>query len=146
MDADNIFNLFEDTEQTSNKVPEGLIESEYRKPDFFIGYFVGLVLRFQHSSDRMIGFLKQIYTGLDAQELSKKNKLLIYARAYESISQFDLENQEHIDALLKVDSKEFILACDKMIEELSQYEQYEKCAFLKNLKDFILFSQNKLPL
>jgi len=146
MDADNIFDLFNDSEKQSGepapKEPQGGLREDFVS----VNSFVRLILDVEATNRNMVIFLKQVYKGLDTEKLLKRNKLLIYAQAYQFISGFDFNNQEHVDALLDIDSEDFILACDKLIEVLSLYEQYEECAFLKNLKDFITFSQNKLPL
>jgi len=146
MDADNIFDLFNDSEKQGGepapKEPQGSLSDDFVS----VNSFVRLILDIEATNKNMFIFLKQVHKDLDIEKLIKRNKLLMYAQAYQFIAGIDLSNQEHVDALLDIDPGDFTLACGKLIEVLSLYEQYEECAFLKNLKDFITFSQNKLPL
>jgi hypothetical protein len=146
MDTDNIFDLFNDFEKKDGtpapKEPQDSLSDDFVS----VNSFVRLILDLEATNRNMLVFLKQVYKDLDTEKLAERNKLLIYAQAYQFIAGLDLNNQEHLDALLETNSEDFIVACDKMIYELSLFERYEECAFLKNLKDFTLFSQKKLLL
>lgn len=145
MDTQNIFDLFNDSPEEQGRGPK--VEPQRGFPEDFIsfGSFLSLVLEYDLRSRNMFTFLKEVYKDLDIESLTKRSRLLIYAKAYECISKFDFNNPDHVDALLEIDPHSFSLACDRVIDELTLYERYEECAFLKNLKDFTLFSQNKLP-
>ena len=71
---------------------------------------------------------------------------MIFSRAYSYLSKLDLNNSFHVETLLDKASDPFLQACDLSIVHFTELEEYEKCSFIKKFKDFIEFSQNKLPL
>jgi hypothetical protein len=58
----------------------------------------------------------------------------------------NLEDSFHIDTLLGKADNNFLQACTLALDHFLELEEYEKCSFIKNIIEFIEFSQNKLPL
>ena len=143
MDVGNVFNLFE-SGQDKPSFEKSVASTE--QPDVFIPLFVKLVLSIDLLNNSMSTVLSKLDPSLDIEKLKHANKLLTIAKAYDYIAQFDLKNPAHIEALFEADMDSFIQACEEILDILTQYEEYEKCAFIKELKDFAKFSQNKLPL
>lgn len=142
MDAENIFGLF-DSEQEGSNVKR--ISSTTEFPYIFINLFIKLVLQVEILNLQAEKTLKGLGSSIDIPKLKHANKLMSTARAYELIAQFNPSDNTHVEALLDSDLEAFDLACDKILATLTQYEEYEKCSFIKELKDFINFSPNKLP-
>ena len=71
---------------------------------------------------------------------------MIFIRAYSYLHKLDLNNSFHVETLLDKADDTFLQACDLAIEHFTELEEYERCSFIKKFKDFIEFSQNKLPL
>ena len=71
---------------------------------------------------------------------------MIFSRAYSYLNKLDLDNSFHVETLLDKAGDPFLQACDLSINYFTELEEYEKCSFIKKFKDFIEFSQNKLPL
>jgi hypothetical protein len=143
MDVDDVFNLFE-SGQDKPSSEKGVSSTE--RPDVFIPLFTKLVLSVDTLNNSMSTVLSKLDPSLDIEKLKHANKLLTIAKAYDYIAQFDLKNPAHIEALFEADMDLFIEACEEILNILTRYEEYEKCAFIKELKDFAKFSQNKLPL
>lgn len=143
MDVDSVFNLFE-SEQGKPSSEKSIASTE--QPSVFIPLFVRLVLSVDALNDSIGVVLSKLDPGLDVEKLKYANKLLSTAKAYEYITQFDFKDSTHIEALLGTDIDLFVDACEQILSILTRYEEYEKCAFIKELKDFAKFSQNKLPL
>jgi hypothetical protein len=93
-----------------------------------------------------VKFFAEINKEMDVENLQILNKNMIFSRAYSYLSRLDLDNSFHIETLLDKASDPFLQACDLSIEHFTESEEYEKCSLIKKFKDFIEFSQNKLPL
>lgn len=145
MDPNLVFGLFEDpNDQSEDKVKEIVDFSEH--PYVFMGMFTRIILRGDVLNEQVIKFFSEINRELDQDSLQNTNKNLIYSRAYSYISQLNLDNSFHVETLLDKADVNFLTACSMAIEHFIELEEYEKCAKVKKIKDFIKFSQKKLPL
>ncbi len=145
MDPRLVFGLFQDPEDKSEeKVKEIIDFSEH--PYVLMGMFTRIIFRGDIVNDQILKFFSEINKDVDIEDLQVANKNMIFTRAYSYLAKLDLENSFHIETLLDKAGDPFLQACDLSIEYFTVLEQYEKCSFIKKFKDFIEFSQNKLPL
>ena len=145
MDPTLVFGLFQDPEDKSEeKVKEIVDFSEH--PYVLMGMFTRIIFRGDVVNDQIIKFFSEINKDFNKEDLQVVNKSMIFARAYSYLTKLDLNNSFHIETLLDKASDPFLQACDLAIEHFMELEEYEKCSFIKKFKDFIEFSQNKLPL
>jgi len=145
MDPRLVFGLFQDPEDKSEeKVKEIIDFSEH--PYVLMGMFTRIIFRGDVVSNQIVKFFAEINKDIDMENLQIVNKSLIFSRAYSYLSRLDLNNSFHIETLLDKASDPFLQACDLSIEHFTESEEYEKCSLIKKFKDFIEFSQNKLPL
>jgi hypothetical protein len=145
MDPRLVFGLFQDPEDKSEeKVKEIIDFSEH--PYVLMGMFTRIIFRGDVVSNQIVKFFAEINKEMDVENLQILNKNMIFSRAYSYLSKLDLDNSFHIETLLDKASDPFLQACDLSIEHFTESEEYEKCSLIKKFKDFIEFSQNKLPL
>jgi hypothetical protein len=145
MDPRLVFGLFQDPEDKSEeKVKEIIDFSEH--PYVLMGMFTRIIFRGDVVSNQIVKFFAEINKEMDVENLQILNKNMIFSRAYSYLSRLDLNNSFHIETLLDKASDPFLQACDLSIEHFMESEEYEKCSLIKKFKDFIEFSQNKLPL
>jgi len=145
MDPTLVFGLFQDPEDKSEeKVKEIVDFSEH--PYVLMGMFTRIIFRGDVVNDQIIKFFSEINKDFNKEDLQVVNKNMIFARAYSYLTKLDLNNSFHIETLLDKAGDPFLQACDLAIEHFMELEEYEKCSFIKKFKDFIEFSQNKLPL
>lgn len=142
MDAENIFGLFDSESEGSDAKK---ISNTTEFPYIFINLFIKLILQIEMQNIQAERALRKLGSDIDVSKLKYVNKLMSTARAYELIAQFNPSDNSHVEALLNSDLEAFDLACNKILTTLTQYEEYEKCSFIKELQDFIKFYQNKLP-
>lgn len=145
MDPRLVFGLFQDPEDKSEeKVKEIIDFSEH--PYVLMGMFTRIIFRGDVINDQILKFFSEIDKEIDTENLQILNKNMIFSRAYSYLSKLDLNNSFHVETLLDKASDPFLQACDLSIVHFTEFEEYEKCSFIKKFKDFIEFSQNKLPL
>jgi hypothetical protein len=145
MDPRLVFSLFQDPEDKSEeKVKEIIDFSEH--PYVLMGMFTRIIFRGDVVSDQIVKFFAEINKEMDVENLQILNKNMIFSRAYSYLSRLDLDNSFHVETLLDKANDPFLQACDLSIEHFTESEEYEKCSLIKKFRDFIEFSQNKLPL
>ena len=145
MDPTLVFGLFQDPEDKSEvKVKEIVDFSEH--PYILMNMFSRIIFRGDVVNDQIMKFFAEINREVTAEGLQVLNRGVIFHKAYSYISKLDLENSFHIETLLDKADDTFLQACDLSIEHFTEVEEYEKCLFIKKFKDFIEFSQKKLPL
>lgn len=145
MDPRLVFGLFQDPEgRSGEKVKEIIDFSDH--PYVLMGMFTRIIFRGDVVSDQIVKFFAEINKEMDVENLQLVNKNMIFSRAYSYLSKLDLDNSFHVETLLDKASDPFLQACDLSIDHFTEIEEYEKCSFIKKFKDFIEFSQNKLPL
>ena len=145
MDPRLVFGLFQDPEDKSEeKVKEIIDFSEH--PYVLMGMFTRIIFRGDIVNDQILKFFSEINKDVDLEGLQVANKNMIFIRAYSYLTKLDLENSFHIEILLDKADDKFLQACDLSIDHFTELEEYEKCSIIKKFKNFIEFSQNKLPL
>jgi hypothetical protein len=145
MDPKLVFGLFQDPEDKSEvKVKEIVDFSDH--PYIFIGMFTRIIFRGDVLNDQVLRFFTEINKDIDKVNLEQVNKNLIFNRAYSYLKQLDLQNSFHVDTLLEKADDNFLQASTLALDHFLELEEYEKCSFIKNIIDFVEFSQNKLPL
>jgi hypothetical protein len=145
MDPRLVFGLFPDPEDKSEgKVKEIIDFSDH--PYVLMGMFTRIIFRGDVVNDQILKFFSEINKDIDIESLEIVNKSMIFSRAYSYLSKLDFDNSFHVETLLDKASDPFLQACDLSIDYFTESEEYEKCSFIKKFKDFIEFSQNKLPL
>lgn len=145
MDPSLVFGLFQDPEDKSGKKVKEISDFSDH-PYVFMGMFTRIIFRGDVLNDQVIRFFTEINKDLDKVNLEQLNKSLIFNRAYSYLSQLNLEDSFHIDTLLEKADDNFLQACTLALDHFLELEEYEKCSFIKNIIEFIEFSQNKLPL
>lgn len=145
MDPRLVFGLFQDPgDKSEEKVKEIIDFSEH--PYVLMGMFTRIIFRGDIVNDQILKFFSEINKDVNLEDLQVANKNMIFIRAYSYLYKLDLTNSFHIETLLDKADDKFLQACDLSIGHFTEFEEYEKCSFIKKFKDFIEFSQNKLPL
>lgn len=145
--TDNIFNLFDDRESSEGVVGglEGL-ENTSKHPLILAYIFTRLVLRGEEVSASIAEFFYAAgnYT-VPIEEYRAQNSKLIFDRAMLKLIQIDIDDQLHLEILAEKVGEDFYKACALTIGYYTEQEEYEKCAFIKEIQDSINFLQKKLP-
>lgn len=146
MDPNSIFSLFDSEPENQEKSSEKEITNLSEHPYVIMGLFTRMVLKGEEAVCNSLDFLKFINPDIDLQVISEVNRSMTYLNGYKHLSKLNLEDPVHQDVILEKARVDFLLACEKSIQFFQEKEEYEKCAFIKKFKDFVTFSQNKLPL
>ena len=135
MDINKIFEFFKSEDET-NETTQIVLEG----PVLWIGMFKKLISNYEAFIQQIIVFFKSSNQDLDTDDIERASSYMVYTRAYDNISQLDVNNQTHLEALKFYSDGYFKVALGASIKYFEGIEEYEKCAVLKTIQDIITFS------
>ena len=106
-------------------------------PYFKIGMFTKLIINGLSFKKQVIMFFENSDGELDMKDVDLMGEFMMYHRAWYWISQMDWNDEEWIDDLKKSTTQEFLTALKLSINYFEDEEEFENCAFLKKIQDFV---------
>lgn len=136
MDIEKIFANFKDESAT-------VVVDFSQHPVVWIGMFKKIITNHISFKETIIKKIKKDNPELEEDEIRIAGDIILYSRAWEYIKNVDLSMESHIDALLSLYSEDLMMALKKSKRHYERYEEYEKCAFIRNIIDRINLHQEK---
>ena len=137
IDKDKIFQLFvEGKEITDDKTKEEIkifMNGPYAK----IGMFVKLIQNHEVFHKKLEKFLKKEQPDYNVESTKEASEFTIYHRSWSYIKNIDIDNSDHINAIINFDPKVFYKTLDGAINFFENYEEYEKCAHMHKIKELV---------
>jgi hypothetical protein len=133
MDLNRFFHVLND-ESLKNQM-ENDIENFKSSPYYKLGMFNKLILNGLGFKRQVVSFFEKSIPEVDKIELA--GEFMIYNRAWFWISQFDWSDENWVEDLKKIEDEYFLTSIKLSISYFEENEDYEKCAFLKKIQDFI---------
>lgn len=138
IDKDSIFNLFEDnTPQEEVMATRKSLDDFINSPLAKIGMFTKLILNHFVFHQKLQKFLKKEEPSYNSESTREAADFTIFNRSWHYIKNIDIENPEHIDAILNFNPKIFNKALQSSIMYFEECEQYERCAHLLNIQQIV---------
>ena len=137
IDKDKMCSLFEQPEgKKDGKELVTFSNSLLEEPFTKIGMFTKLIINHNVFHQKLEKFLKAEKPDYDVQEARRASEFTVFNRAWHYISKIDLEDRNHLEAIMDFKSKPFLLSLDQSIEYFQgpDIEEYEKCAKLLEIK------------
>lgn len=128
---DNIFSLFQNEDTV--EVYENFMDNPYIK----IGMFNKIIKNNTIFNIKFKKFLDSTDLNYDKDYIDSSSRFITFNRAFFYIKDIDIENLQHIDALKCYDFKDLILNVNTSISFFEEKEEYEKCAYLLKIKNFL---------
>jgi hypothetical protein len=141
VNKDRIFNLFDDSQLTQQKVVEqkkalvGFNNSPYHK----LGMFTKLILNhfiFHHKLEK---FLQKEEPSYNSESTREASAFVVFNRAYSYLKQINPEDKESVFAILDFNPELLKKTLESALYYFETSEEYEKCAhifkFQKILKE-----------
>lgn len=137
IDKDKIFQLFvEGKEITDDKTKEE-IKNFMNGPYAKIGMFVKLIQNHEVFHKKLEKFLKKEQPDYNVESTKEASEFTIYHRSWSYIKNIDIDNSDHITAIINFDPKIFYKTLDGAVNFFEGYEEYEKCARLYKIKEIV---------
>jgi hypothetical protein len=145
MALDNIFSLFgfPDKDDEDRKKLEADLDVFKETPHFKLGMFHKLIMNGSLFSKQVIKFFAKADPGLDIKGIDQAGEYMMFIRAWFWIEQVQIRKKEWKEALKQYASEEFVISIKLSINYFESTEEYEKCAHLKKIQDFVEKSLDK---
>ena len=137
IDKDKIFKLFVDGKEINGDKTKEEIKEFMNGPYAKIGMFVKLIQNHEIFHKKLEKFLKQEQPDYNVESTKEASEFTVYYRAWSYIKQIDIDNSDHINAIINFDPKVFYKILDGAVKFFENYEEYEKCAHMYKIKELV---------
>jgi hypothetical protein len=142
IDPNKIFGLFGGKEELNSKEPinqANPLAIDFNDPFVKLKMFKKLIMNYTFYNKSLIEMFKKADPKLDIKELERAGEAMLYERAYSYIEDLNLKNRKVKKIITSNVDEELEVAFKLSLKYFEEIEEYEKCAFLKNILD--LFSK-----
>ena len=138
MNLGGIFALFgfSDDNKEDKRIKKDL-EAFKETPHFKIRMFIKMVSQGTSFKKQVVDFFSSAQSDIDLKGIDEAGDFMMYNRAWYWISECSTRKKEWKLALQNNASEDFIDCLEIVLRYFEKMEEYEKCAFLKNIQDFI---------
>ena len=137
IDKDKIFKLFVDGKEIDGDKTKEEIKDFMNGPYAKIGMFVKLIQNHEVFHKKLEKFLKQEQPDYNIESTKEASEFTVYNRAWSYIKQIDIDNSDHLNAIINFDPKVFYKTLEGAVNFFESYEEYEKCAHLHKIKELV---------
>ena len=143
VNVDKIFGLFGNEDETPksnsdvNQDMSYLLEDYKQHPMFGVGMFKKLISNHQTFSDKILNSFKDLDGELDMNDVENAGEFIVYNRAWYWINKIDIKESLHQNALTHYADEILLTYTKVVILYFQELEEYEKCAHLKKIQDFL---------
>ena len=137
IDKDKIFKLFVDGKEIDGDKTKEEIKDFMNGPYAKIGMFVKLIQNHEIFHKKLEKFLKQEQPDYNIESTKEASEYTVYHRAWSYIKQIDIDNSDHLNAIINFDPKVFYKTLEGAISFFESYEEYEKCAHLHKINKLV---------
>jgi|TARA_R110000751_G_scaffold240654_2_gene341257 hypothetical protein len=137
IDKDKIFKLFVDGKEIDGDKTKEEIKDFMNGPYAKIGMFVKLIQNHEVFHKKLEKFLKQEQPDYNVESTKEASEFTVYNRAWNYIKQIDIDNSDHLNAIINFDPKVFYKTLEGAVNFFESYEEYEKCAHLHKIKELV---------
>ena len=138
IDKNKLFHLFDDTpdQETVSEVRTSLndfIKSPFAK----IGMFTKLILNHFVFHQKLQKFLEKEEPTYNVESTREAADYTIFNRSWNYIKQIDVDDPDHIEAMLNFNPKIFNKALQNALWYFEAQEEYEKCAHVHKIQKLV---------
>jgi len=134
MDLNRFFSFFNNR---SNDETEENLSGFKKTPYFKIGVFTKLIINGLSFKKQVVMFFENSDGNLDMKDVDLMGEFMMYHRAWYWISQLDWTDEEWLNDLRRSSDDELLTALKLSIDFFEDEEEFERCAFLKKIQDFV---------
>jgi len=142
VDVNKIFGLFNEDENPkhdsgNNQDMSYLLEDYKQHPMFWVGMFKKLIYNHKVFNAKVLNSFKDLDSELDMNDVENAGEFIMYNRAWYWINKIDIKETLHQNALTHYADEILLTYTKVVILYFQELEEYEKCAHLKKIQDFL---------
>lgn len=137
VNIDNIFDLFGSNDNLDGTDNSTTLIDFKNTPTYWIGMYKKLILNHNNFNITMVNFLKKSNKDLDLNDIKDAGEFVTYNRAWSYIKKIDIDKKEHLKSI-EVYADEYLDVTLKLgISFFIETEEYEKCAHLQKILNYL---------
>jgi hypothetical protein len=137
VDINYIFGLFSDEEQKQNESSSTSLIDFKETPLFCVGLFKKIITNNTNFHVQILGFLKDNLSEDYFLNYGQVGELVIFLRSWFYINKINLKKELDQEAVKFYAGQDLEVCLKLAISFFEEREEYEKCAHIKNILDFI---------
>jgi hypothetical protein len=143
VDVNKIFGLFGGEDKNPKHDSDGnqdmsyLLEDYKQHPMFWVGMFKKLIYNHKVFNAKVLNSFKDLDGELDMNDVENAGEFIMYNRAWYWINKIDVKETLHQNALTHYADEILLTYTKVVILYFQELEEYEKCAHLKKIQDFL---------
>jgi hypothetical protein len=114
-----------------------LLEDYKQHPMFWVGMFKKLIYNHKVFNAKILKSFKDLDGELDMNDVENAGEFIMYNRAWYWINKIDIKETLHQNALTHYADEILLTYTKVVILYFQELEEYEKCAHLKKIQDFL---------
>jgi hypothetical protein len=114
-----------------------LLEDYKQHPMFWVGMFKKLIYNHKVFNAKVLNSFKDLDGELDMNDVENAGEFIMYNRAWYWINKIDIKETLHQNALTHYADEILLTYTKVVILYFQELEEYEKCAHLKKIQDFL---------
>jgi len=138
MNVGGIFALFGfNGDDKEDKKLKKELETFKETPHFKVRMFIKMISQGIGFKNQLLKFFSNMQPKIDTNDLGEAGDFMMYNRAWFWISECNLRKKDWKVALQDNASEDFIKYLEIVLRYFESLEEFEKCAFLKKIQDFV---------
>ena len=114
-----------------------LLEDYKQHPMFWVGMFKKLIYNHKVFNAKVLNSFKDLDGELDMNDVENAGEFIMYNRAWYWINKINVKETLHQNALTHYADEILLTYTKVVILYFQELEEYEKCAHLKKIQDFL---------
>ena len=137
VNVDNIFGLFGSHDDLDGTDTAKAFIDFKNTPIYWVGMYKKLILNHINFNKKILKFFKKSNTELEVIDMKEASEYITYNRAWKYINKINLDNSIHLDAISFYKDEYLQTSLELGISYWIESEEYEKCAHLQKIIDFL---------
>ena len=143
VDVNKIFGLFGSKDENpkpdlgTNQDMSYLLEDFKKHPMFWVGMFKKLIYNHKVFNTKALNSFKDMDEGLDMNDVEAAGEFIMYNRAWYWIEKVNVNDELHQNSLSYYADEILLTYTKVIILYFQELEEYEKCAHLKKIQNFL---------
>lgn len=133
----HIFHLFGPNDNLDGSDNDITLIDFKNTPVYWVGMYKKLILNHVNFNKKIIKFFQKTDKGLDLNDMKEAGEYVTYNRAWSYMKKIDISNKEHLKGIDAYADEYLDTALSLGINFFIETEQYERCAHLQKILDYL---------
>ena len=137
VNLDHIFHLFSSNDDLQGIANDKAFIDFKATPTYWVGMYKKLILNHINFNKKIIKFFQKSNKELDLGDVKEAGEYVTYNRAWSYIEKIDISKKEHLKSIDNYADEYLDTSLKLGISFFIETEEYEKCAHLQKILDYL---------